>query len=88
MLREAFKKKKREIVWFFTKGGVPPQSLVHFPVFSSEKTGNPLEVWFSTAVGYPPTLDQNGAGIKEKNSCMKAAFSYAGTIFRSAGCIS
>ena len=51
-------KKKREIVCFFTKGGVPtPPSLVQFPVFSSEKTGNPLEVWSSTAGGYPHTLD-------------------------------
>ena len=52
----SLQEKKREIVCFFTKGGVPPHSLVQFTVFSSEKTGNPLEVWFSTAGGYPPPV--------------------------------
>ena len=44
-------------LFFYQRGGTPPpkkKSLVQFPVFSSEKTGNPLEVWFSIAGGYPP----------------------------------
>jgi hypothetical protein len=62
-LQQQQKNKKREIVWgfFYQRGGVPPpQSLVEFPVFSSEKTGNPLNVWFfivgGGGGGYPPRV--------------------------------
>ena len=32
------------------------QKFVEFPVFSSEKKGNPLEVWFLVAGGTLPSL--------------------------------
>ena len=52
-IREAFNNKKTgNSLFFYQRGGSQKKkSLVQFPVFSSEKTGNPLEVWFSTEGG-------------------------------------
>jgi hypothetical protein len=55
-----------------------------------KKLGPKAEKWLVAIFikinkGPPPTLGDNVAGIKEKNSCIKAAFSYAGIALRSAG---